>query len=112
MLHSEGGITAQRGGMVICRTWELHNQGLSGAFGACKSFAPEGAISIGRGLRPPRPPWIRACGVCYLSDGRRSRIQDHQGIGGYITPGDERGGGVTSVCPGAGGDENRYCNYQ
>ena len=58
-MHSEGGITAERGGMVICRTSELHNQGLSGAFGACKSFAPEGAISIGKGLPPPRPPWIR-----------------------------------------------------
>ena len=58
-MHLEGGITAERGGIVICRTSELHNQGLSGAFGACKSFAPEGAISIGKGLPPPRPPWIR-----------------------------------------------------
>ena len=56
MMHSEGGITAQRGGMVICRNWELHNQGLSGASGAWKFFAPEGAISIGRGLQPPSPP--------------------------------------------------------
>ena len=56
MMHLEGGITAERGGMVICRTSELHNQGLSGAFGACKSFAPEGAISTGRGLRPQGSP--------------------------------------------------------
>ena len=60
MMYLGGGITAERDGMVICRTSELHNQGISGAFGACKSFAPEGATSIGRGLRPPRPPlWIR-----------------------------------------------------
>ena len=52
-MHSEGGIAAQIGGMVICRTWELHNQRLSGA---SKFFAPEGAISIGRGLRSPRLP--------------------------------------------------------
>ena len=56
MMHLEGGITAERSGMVICRTSELHSQGLSGAIGACKSFAPEGAISTGRGLRPPSPP--------------------------------------------------------
>ena len=61
MMHLEGDITAERDGKVICRTSELHNQGHSGAFGACKSFAPEGAILTGRGLRPPRPPWIRPC---------------------------------------------------
>ena len=52
-MHSEGGITAHKGCMVICRTWELQDQGLAGTEGACKSLTPEGAISIGRGLRPP-----------------------------------------------------------
>ena len=50
--------------MVTCRTSELYNQGLSGAFGACKFFAPEGVISTGRGQfgskGPPgsAPPWV------------------------------------------------------
>ena len=51
-MHSEGGITAHKGGMVICRTWELQDQGPAGTEGACKSLTPEGVISIGRGLRP------------------------------------------------------------
>ena len=56
MMHSEGGITAHKISMVICRTCELHDQGLAGTRGACKSLTPESAILIGRGLRPLRPP--------------------------------------------------------
>ena len=37
---SKGGITARRGSMVICSTWDLQAQG---------------AISVGRGLRPRAP---------------------------------------------------------
>ena len=56
MMHLEGSITADRGGMEICRTSELHNQGLKGAFSTCKSFRPEGAILTGRGFLAPKAP--------------------------------------------------------
>ena len=40
MMHSEGGITAHKGGIVICRT---------------KDMQAEGTISIGRGFGPHVP---------------------------------------------------------
>ena len=58
-MHSEGGMTALKICMVKCRTCELHDQGLAGTEGACRSLTPENAISIGRGLRHPPPPDLR-----------------------------------------------------
>ena len=55
MVHSEGGIIACKGGMVIYRAGELRNQGLAGAFGAGKSLTPECAIRhFGRVLQSHR----------------------------------------------------------
>ena len=59
-------------GDFCCLFWALHlgrhHSKLKGRHLTSEGgMMPKGAISIGRGLRPPRPPWIRACNMIYFS---------------------------------------------